>query len=880
MKKKSQSQGVRSAILIFILIAVFSYFTRKSFYDYYLAHQVDNVFSTVLIQTFIVSVFWVASLSGVVLFYLFVKRRIRKILPIIWALAFLINIIFWFADLKFVYFSGVEITPFLTAQAKGSGGMIFNIIKDPWIFIWILFAISIGALLRRLFKDIEKNRQNIKLFGALFLCGFLLAPFAAAFKDLQEYVVPSNFLSYYSQSSEPANPAAGENELGFLEKLKRFGIEYNFNRPDVSYHERVYDSSQAPLLNSEVIKSKPNILIVFLESFSNDVTSIYNSKLPGLTPNLEKMASNPNTTIFSNYYNASTPTITGLIAELCSFIPPSGNEDMKKDGTLAEHHLQCLPEILKENGYRDIFYMHAVEKAFSNKDKVLQNAGVADEKIYGKDEVGAFIKEHNLQNTVGAKPLSWGWSDHQLYPVFEEMIRSAGAKPFLGMLMTIDTHVPYVNSKDVIKYPSPNANTGLNAFYTADDAFGKFWDYFLESGLKDNTILITVADHAAFPTLYVDMRDLVDGAKNKTFFDKTIFMAYIPDSTLPKSVDTISSSIDFTPTLLHILGINPPNFFEGHSIFYDRQLYPNVLGVNEFQLYINQKDENGERKISYDDPRFMAGRKNKEPESELFTLTDFLSYYNWKRQVIKEGRFWKKDSKDTAFLAGSQPRLIAHAGGGVKNLTYSNSLEALDENYTKGFKYFEIDLSWTLDGKLVLIHDWDQTYKDLFNRSDGAPYSLFFKNLKMSQGLTQMDLEDLFVWLKAHQDAKIISDIKERNIEALREISKTGYRDYFIVQVYSEDEIQPVKDLGYQNVILTLYNTEYSNEKVLGIADKYDLFAITMDQERAAKGNLLKQLDDQNVTVLLHTLNDPKELSSLAEQGADGFYTDFITPKD
>lgn len=880
MEKKSQPQGVRSAILIFVLITVFTYLTKKSFYGYYLAHRIDHVFLTVLGQTFIVSIFWIASLSGAVLFYLFIKRRIRIILPVIWALAFLINIIFWFADLKFVYFSGVEITPFLTAQAHGSGGMIFNSIKDPWIFIWFLFAVSVGALLRRLFKDIEKNRQSARLFFVFFLCGFLPLLLFPSFKNLQEYIVPSNFLSYYSGQKEPEGPAAGENELGFLKKLKRFGIEYNFNRPDVLYHERVYDPSQAPAIDSEVIRGKPNILIVFLESFSNDVTSIYNPQLAGLTPNLEKMAQNPNTTVFSNYYNASTPTITGLIAQLCSFIAPSGNEDMKKNGTLAEHQLLCLPEILKNNGYNDVFYLHAVEKTFANKDKVLQNAGVDYERIYAKDEVAAFIKERNLQSTVGSKPLSWGWSDHQLYPVFEELIKSAGPQPFLGMLMTIDTHIPYVNSKDVIKYPSPNANTGLNAFYTADDAFGKFWDYFLNSELKDNTILIAVADHAAFPTLYTDMKDLFGGAKNKTFFDKTIFMAYIPDSTLPETVDTYASSIDFTPTLLHILGINPPNFFEGHSIFFDRELYPNVLGVNEFQLYINQLDGNGERKISYDDPRFMVGRKNKEPESELLTLTDFLSYYKWKRQVIKEGRFWKKDSKDTAFLAMSQPRLIAHAAGGTKGLQYTNSLEALNENYAQGFKYFETDLSWTKDDKLVLIHDWDQTYKDLFNRSDGVPYSLFFKNLKMSQGLTQMDLEDLFVWLKEHRDAKIISDIKERNIEALKEISQTDFRDYFIVQVYSEDEIQSVKDLGFKNVILALYNTEYDNERVLSIAKKYGLFGISMDKARADKGGLLEELDKINATVLLHTINDPKELPALEEGGADGFYTDFITPKN
>ncbi len=48
--------------------------------------------------------------------------------------------------------------------------------------------------------------------------------------------------------------------------------------------------------------------------------------------------------------------------------------------------------------------------------------------------------------------------------------------------------------------------------------------------------------------------------------------------------------------------------------------------------------------------------------------------------------------------------LIAHAGGGLAEGTYSNSQEALDHSYAKGHRCFEIDLSWTTDAGLVLAH--------------------------------------------------------------------------------------------------------------------------------------------------------------------------------
>jgi glycerophosphoryl diester phosphodiesterase len=43
--------------------------------------------------------------------------------------------------------------------------------------------------------------------------------------------------------------------------------------------------------------------------------------------------------------------------------------------------------------------------------------------------------------------------------------------------------------------------------------------------------------------------------------------------------------------------------------------------------------------------------------------------------------------------AMSAPTLIAHAGGAINQQTYTNSLEALNANYAKGFRFFEIDLS-------------------------------------------------------------------------------------------------------------------------------------------------------------------------------------------
>ena len=54
--------------------------------------------------------------------------------------------------------------------------------------------------------------------------------------------------------------------------------------------------------------------------------------------------------------------------------------------------------------------------------------------------------------------------------------------------------------------------------------------------------------------------------------------------------------------------------------------------------------------------------------------------------------------------------LIAHAGGGFKDLTYTNSIDALELN-KENYEFFELDFFLTDDGKIVCAHDWSENLK-------------------------------------------------------------------------------------------------------------------------------------------------------------------------
>lgn len=231
-------------------------------------------------------------------------------------------------------------------------------------------------------------------------------------------------------------------------------------------------------------------------------------------------------------------------------------------------------------------------------------------------------------------------------------------------------------------------------------------------------------------------------------------------------------------------------------------------------------------------------------------------------------------------FALEKPKLIAHAGGIINNITYSSSLEALDTNYARGHRHFELDFNWTLDNKPVLIHDWDSYFTTNFQNvsSTKVPTLKEFKNLTSKNNLTHLDLPSLISWIKSHNDTFIITDVKERNIEFLKLLKKSypSLYDRFIPQAYSFKEYNDIKNLGYQSIILTLYKLNASNKSIIDFAKVNKLYAVTMPQSSASTG-LPAKLKEHLVSSYVHTVNFEILARDLMSVGVDGVYTDKIT---
>ncbi len=227
----------------------------------------------------------------------------------------------------------------------------------------------------------------------------------------------------------------------------------------------------------------------------------------------------------------------------------------------------------------------------------------------------------------------------------------------------------------------------------------------------------------------------------------------------------------------------------------------------------------------------------------------------------------------------SPVKYIAHAGGRINGMDYTNSKEAIENSYKKGYKLIELDMEWSADDNLVLVHDWEYV-ASYTNSTEQRVYSdKEFKDFKIADGITTMNIDDLADWLKDKQDVYIVTDVKNDNIQALKLISERypKLKNRFIPQIYEFEEYAPVKKMGYKDIIITFYSTDYTDEEIIKFVKKHDLFSVTLPYDRATT-NLPTLLMKENVFTYMHTVNTEEEMKEIEDYNIKGFYIDNLTP--
>lgn len=229
--------------------------------------------------------------------------------------------------------------------------------------------------------------------------------------------------------------------------------------------------------------------------------------------------------------------------------------------------------------------------------------------------------------------------------------------------------------------------------------------------------------------------------------------------------------------------------------------------------------------------------------------------------------------------------VIAHAMGSVDGIDYTNSKEAFNESYKKGYRVFEVDLSFTSDNQVVLWHDWEEdTGKYVKQSGKKVPSYQFFMNHKICKEYTPLALTDLIDIMEQYPDIYVVTDSKETDyLSILRKIVEEADEDAnilnrFIIQFYEYNQYAKIQKIyPFKNSLFTIYNLQDRNLDHIGsFCKENNVPVVGVPPKYAGRKSDVAKLKEYGVYVYTYTINKPRNAKFYKQCGIDGIYTDRI----
>jgi len=224
--------------------------------------------------------------------------------------------------------------------------------------------------------------------------------------------------------------------------------------------------------------------------------------------------------------------------------------------------------------------------------------------------------------------------------------------------------------------------------------------------------------------------------------------------------------------------------------------------------------------------------------------------------------------------------LIAHAGGGIDGVSYTNSREAFESNYANGFRVFEFDFSLTSDGELVAVHDWE-SFGEMTGQSCQSPLSIEeFLASKIKGKYTPLSGEDVIELMRCYPDVYVMTDTEDINdslCEALRQFihlaeNDTSILDRLIIQIYSRPMLFSVMQVyPFQSVLFTMYITPVHLRDIVRFCSTWGIEAIAVPVSSADDATIRMVLDSVSF-LLVHPITNTADIQNFRKLGVSGFY--------
>jgi phosphoglycerol transferase MdoB-like AlkP superfamily enzyme len=520
--------------------------------------------------------------------------------------------------------------------------VVENINQSYPLPLLILFLLALTGLFFLYFNKTKKfdrcfsNHLSLKkraaytlalAFIGLFYIGIITNKMAEYDKNL--YVNELSKNGVYSFFA-----AYRSNELDydtFYQKLPE-NEAFSLIRKDIKQDNQEYVSNEITSLDRKVtnpgIESRPNIMLICIESFSAEFMTAFGNK-ENLTPNLDKMAGQ--SIFFTNLYATGTRTVRGMEALTLSVPPTPGNSIVRRPDN---SNLYSIATTLRQKKY-NLSFIYGGDGYFDNMNTFFGGQGfnIVDRNRGNPLDDDIKTKRINIEDNEVTFENAWGICDEDIY---NKTLKIADAnyvtgKPFFNFIMTTSNHKPYSFPSNTIDMPQGKRESVIK--YT-DYAIGKFINNARSKPWFKNTIFIFVADHCAN-----------SAGKWEVNIDKHHIPAMIFNAnTAPEKVDKLVSQIDIMPTVFGYLNWNYNTSLYGKDV---RMMQPNeerallgnyrTIGLLQNNIFTEINDKRQCNQYTWDSvTKEMKALRNQNQDLKNITIANYqTASYRFKKGYMK-----------------------------------------------------------------------------------------------------------------------------------------------------------------------------------------------------------------------------------------------------
>ncbi|WP_298881231.1 alkaline phosphatase family protein [uncultured Polaribacter sp.] len=465
----------------------------------------------------------------------------------------------------------ISILPYLnTPELMIASVSSFQLISG--ILFWLLITFIFIKLFKRVINNkIENISTSFWLQAPVFLiiAASLIIPIRGGFQT-----IPVNQSNVYFSNKMYANHASINFIWNFFNTLTHKTDGKNpYKYFDTETANKIINKTKDKLLeaNTDSILNikKPNVILIIWEGLTAKVIGSLGGE-PLVTPNINKLSKE--SILFTNFYANGDRTDKGLPAILSGYYPPPIKRIMRMPNKTRS--LPMLPQKMINLGYNTSFY-YGGDLNFGNMNTYLRNAGInnfIDGSEFDKDDWNS----------------KWGAHDHIFLERFAKDLQNNQQEPFFKIALTLSSHEPY-QFPDEYKFGKDSEdNKFRSSHYYTDKSIGKFIDFAKKQSWYKNTLIVIMADHGHSSPKH-------EGPYNNSKRFK-IPMLWLGGAIQKPGlkINNFSSQVDFSYTLLDLLGGDNKDFVFSKNIFntsdnqYAHYLFNKGFGTitkNGFFLY-------------------------------------------------------------------------------------------------------------------------------------------------------------------------------------------------------------------------------------------------------------------------------------------------------